>query len=241
MSKAGDLCDNDTPLPARREVLGVRGPPAAVPNHERTAPLTPSLRAGRGNEITLIDLGYGNLGSIRIAFERLGAPVVTSSDPAELAAADRLVLPGVGAAAFAMERLRTLGLIDTIRDYGRPFLGICLGMQLMFDWSEEGATDCLGLISGNVRKLTAAPGRPVPHMGWSLVSIQDRDRGLADGDYVYFAHSYACDPGPFGIAYAQYGAPISAAVARDNFLGCQFHPERSGEAGARFLKAFLER
>ncbi len=197
--------------------------------------------AAQASAVTLIDLGYGNLGSIRIAFERLGARVATSSDPAEIAAANRLVLPGVGAAGFAMERLGTLGLVATIRNFRRPFLGICLGMQLLFDWSEEGATECLGLISGDVRKLAAAPGRPVPHMGWSRLSIHDRDRGLADGDYVYFAHSFACDPGPFGIAYAQYGGPVSAAVARDNLLGCQFHPERSGEAGARFLKAFLER
>ncbi len=194
---------------------------------------------GRLGSVTLVDLGYGNLGSIRVAFERLGVRVDTAFDAAEIAAAERLVLPGVGAASFAMERLRSLGLTSVIRDFSRPFLGICLGMQLLFDWSEEGGTKCLGLISGKVRKLVAAPGRPVPHMGWSRLGVRDHSRGLEDGDYVYFAHSYRCEPGPFGIAYAQYGDLIPAAVARDNILGCQFHPERSSEAGARFLKAFL--
>ena len=191
--------------------------------------------------VTLIDLGYGNLGSIRIAFERLGVRAGTSADPDEIAAADRLVLPGVGAASFAMERLRSLGLTTVIRDYTGPFLGICLGMQLLFDWSEEGGTKCLGVMEGNVRRLAPAPDRPVPHMGWSKLSVYDASYGLADDDYVWFAHSYACEPGPFGFAYARYGGPVPAAVARDNFLGCQFHPERSSDAGARFLKAFVGR
>ena len=224
---------------AKRVVEGLPAPEAPPPGFA-WSPSPSASRTGRtGSAITLIDLGYGNLGSIRIAFERLGMAVATSSDPAVLAEADRLILPGVGAAAFAMERLRTLELAETIRDFERPFLGICLGMQLLFDRSEEGDTECLGLIPGTVRKLAAAPGRPVPHMGWSRLTVTDRKRGLADGDYVYFAHSYACEPGRYAVATALYGEPIAAAVARGTVLGCQFHPERSGEAGARFLKAFL--
>lgn len=197
--------------------------------------------SGQRDKVTIVDLGYGNLGSIRVAFERLGAFVATCSDPDGIAAAERLVLPGVGAASFAMERLRSLGLGPVIRAYGRPFLGICLGMQMLFDWSEEGGTKCLGLIKGNVRRLTSAPDRPVPHMGWSRLSVDDETIGLRTDDHVWFAHSYICEPGPFGVAHARYGGPVPAAVARDNFLGCQFHPERSGAAGARFLQAFLDR
>ena len=190
--------------------------------------------------VTIVDLGYGNLRSIQVAFERLGAEPRLASDPGELRAADRLVLPGVGAAGFAMERLRGRGLDDLLRGFSRPVLGICLGMQLLFERSEEGGTEGLGLIEGEVRRLEPGPGRPVPHMGWSRLSVSGNGRGLNHGDYVWFAHSFACAPGRFGFAELTYGQPIAAAVARENLLGCQFHPERSGEAGARFLRAFVD-
>lgn len=190
--------------------------------------------------VTIVDLGYGNLGSIRCAFARLGVDVETSSDPQRISASTRLVLPGVGSAGFAMARLQAHGLDQTIRAFTKPVLGICLGMQLLFDWSEEDDTDCLALIRGNVQRLEPEPGRPVPHMGWSRLSVEDSGRGIEDGDYVYFAHSFRCDSSPNSFAQARYGDPIPAAVARDNFLGCQFHPERSGEPGTRFLRAFLE-
>jgi glutamine amidotransferase len=112
-------------------------------------------------------------------------------------------------------------------------------MQVMFERSEEGDTQCLGIIEGSVRKLLPGPDMPVPHMGWSRLDVRASGTGLGDGDYVYFAHSFACDDGPATLATADYGRVVPADVRRDNYIGAQFHPERSGEAGARFLKAFL--
>jgi glutamine amidotransferase len=151
-----------------------------------------------------------------------------------------VILPGVGAAGYAMDEIEKRGLRGPLPSLEQPVLGICLGMQLLFDHSEEDDTQCLGLIPGKVRKLSVEPERPVPHMGWSQLSVAGAEVGLEDGDYVYFAHSFACDDGPHSIATARYGRDIPAAVCRNNFLGAQFHPERSGEAGARFLKAFLD-
>jgi glutamine amidotransferase len=139
-----------------------------------------------------------------------------------------------------MQRIDELGLRETLTGLTQPVLGICLGMQLLFDRSEEADVECLGVIEGNVRKLASAPHMPVPHMGWSKLEIRDERSGLKDGDYVYFAHSFAVDDGPASIATADYGRPIPAAVRKGNYRGAQFHPERSGEAGARFLKAFLD-
>ncbi len=190
--------------------------------------------------LAIVDLGYGNIGSIRIAFERLGASPLLTADPNEIASADRVVLPGVGAAGFAMARIAGRGLGDVLRTLTSPLLGICLGMQLLFERSEEDDAACLGLVDGAVRRLDSAPDRPVPHMGWSRLVVTDTSCGLADGDYVYFAHSFACDDGPYSIARAEHGRTIPAVVRMNNVLGAQFHPERSGEAGARFLKAFLD-
>ena len=189
--------------------------------------------------LALVDLGCGNLGSVALAFERLGIAARITADPAAIAAADKVILPGVGAAGFAMERIAALGLAEPLRALTQPVLGICLGMQLLFERSEEEDTACLGIVPGSVRKLEPAPGMPVPHMGWSKLDVVDQGLGLATGDYVYFAHSFACDDGPWTAAAAQYGRRIPAVVRHRNFLGAQFHPERSGEAGARFLKAFL--
>jgi glutamine amidotransferase len=191
--------------------------------------------------VTIADLGFGNMGSVRAAFARLGAETIIASDAAAIAAAERLVLPGVGAARFAMERMESLGLTGLIRSFERPLLGICLGMQLMFDWSEEGDTQCLGLIPGKVRRLAGSQTRRVPHMGWTRLCVDREAHGLKDGDYLWFAHSYACDDGPDFFARANDGEVIPAAVKRGHLAGCQFHPERSGEAGARFLKEYLAR
>jgi glutamine amidotransferase len=190
--------------------------------------------------LAVVDLGCGNLGSVAIALERLGIAPLVTADSARIAAAERVVLPGVGAAGFAMERIGALGLAETLRSLGQPVLGICLGMQLLFEASEEAASPCLGIIPGRVRRLGPAPDRPVPHMGWSRLTVSDSAIGLRDGDYVYFAHSFACDSGPATRASTDYGREIPAVVARDNFWGAQFHPERSGEAGARFLRAWLD-
>jgi len=189
--------------------------------------------------LAIVDLEYGNIGSIKLAFERLGVSPSVTADPGELVSADRVVLPGVGAAGHAMDRIEGRGLRDCLRSLRQPALGICLGMQLLFEGSEEADTDCLGIIPGEVRALDPAPGRPVPHMGWSKLDVSDPSIGIATGDYVYFAHGFACDDGPATVATADYGRKIPAVVRKDNWLGTQFHPERSGPVGSRFLKAFL--
>jgi glutamine amidotransferase len=191
--------------------------------------------------LAIVDIGCGNIGSVAVAFERLGLSPLITSAPGEIAAASHVVLPGVGAAGFAMEHITSLGLRELLATLTRPLLGICLGMQLLFDYSEEGDTKCLGIIEGRVRRLASSPGMPVPHMGWSRLDVRDKSIGLEVGDYVYFANSFACDDGPHRLAVADYGRAIPAVVRKDNILGAQFHPERSGEAGARFLKAFLDR
>jgi glutamine amidotransferase len=191
-------------------------------------------------KIAIVDVGCGNIGSVGIAFERFGLDPVITADPEVLASADRVILPGVGAAGYAMGEIEKRGLRRPLRSLDQPVLGICLGMQLLFERSEEEDTNCLGIIEGSVRKLQPDSERPVPHMGWSRLSVADRRIGLENDDYVYFAHSFACDDGPHSVASAQYGRPIPAVVRRGNYLGAQFHPERSGEAGARFLRAFLD-
>lgn len=191
-------------------------------------------------KLVIVDVGCGNIGSVGIALERFGIAPVVTGEAEEIAAADKVVLPGVGAAGFAMERIGALGLAPVLRALRQPALGICLGMQLLFEGSDEEGTACLGLIPGRVRKLEPAPGRPVPHMGWSRIEVRDENLGLRSGDYVYFAHSFACDPGAETVASADYGREIPAVVRNSNWLGAQFHPERSGEAGARFLRRWLD-
>jgi glutamine amidotransferase len=190
--------------------------------------------------LAIVDLGYGNIGSIELAFERIGANGVLTRDAEAIASADRVVLPGVGAAGYAMERIDTLGLRETLKSLTQPALGICLGMQLLFERSEEADTECLGIIPGSVRALEPEPGRPVPHMGWSRLEVSDPEIGLETGEYVYFANGYAADPGEATVASADYGREIPAVVRHANWLGAQFHPERSADAGTRFLKAFLQ-
>lgn len=190
-------------------------------------------------KLAIVDLAYGNIGSIQLAFERFGVSPVLTADPEEIASADRVVLPGVGAAGYAMQRIGKLGLRDVLTSLKQPALGICLGMQLLFDRSEEADTTCLGIVPGMVRALEPAPDRPVPHMGWSRLEVRDPEIGLKTGDYVYFANGYAADPSEATVASAEYGREIPAVVRRGNWLGAQFHPERSSDAGAEFLKAFL--
>jgi glutamine amidotransferase len=190
--------------------------------------------------LVIVDVGCGNIGSVGIAFERFGLAPVVSGDPETIASADKVILPGVGAAGYAMEQIRARGLVETLRGLTGPVLGICLGMQLLFDRSEEEGTECLGIIRGAVRRLEPAPGRPVPHMGWSRLDVADPAIGLTSGDYVYFAHSFACDAVPETVASSEHGRVIPAVVRKGNWLGAQFHPERSGAAGASFLKAFLQ-
>jgi glutamine amidotransferase len=188
--------------------------------------------------LSILDLGYGNVDSIRLAFARLGVDAELVSDAGGIERAERLVLPGVGAAGYAMQRLRDARLVEPLKARSTPLLGICLGMQMMFEASDEGDTTLLGLIPGRVRALAAARGRPVPHMGWSRIEAAE-GVGLDVGEYVYFAHSFACDDGPATAARTTYGRAIPAAVRQGNLWGAQFHPERSSAAGARFLAGFL--
>ena len=190
--------------------------------------------------LALVDLGCGNLGSVDIALRRMGVEPVITADPGAIASADRVILPGVGAAGYAVERISALGLRDTLRQLTRPVLGICLGMQLLFERSEEDGVECLGVMAGQVRRLEPGPGITVPHMGWSRLELRGDVPGLETGDYVYFAHGYAADPGPHTVAIARHGREIPAVVRHRNFTGAQFHPERSGRAGTLFLTRFLE-
>ena len=198
-------------------------------------------------DVVIIDNGGANIASLRYALQRLGATAQLTDDPREIRSGRRVILPGVGAADDAMHRLRVLELVDVIQTLTQPVLGICLGMQLLFAESEEGpdgeSTDCLGIISERVGRFGARPDLPVPHMGWNQlrpVGASPLLRGIADGDYVYYVHSYAAPVGPYTLATTDYGGEFSAAVKFENFFGVQFHPERSAQAGARVLANFLE-
>jgi len=194
--------------------------------------------------VTIVSYGAGNVASVQFALERLGATVRLTAEPAGVADAERLILPGVGAAGYAMARLSELGLVEPIRAFPRPLLGVCLGQQLLFERSEEGGgVSLLGLIPGQVRRMAPAPNRPVPHMGWSRLSGVRPDpllEGIGPDAWAYFVHSYVCPDGEATLARADYGGPIPAVVGHANRWGCQFHPERSAAAGARILRNFLE-
>ncbi|MGH9644805.1 MAG: imidazole glycerol phosphate synthase subunit HisH [Terriglobales bacterium] len=193
-------------------------------------------------EVVIADTGGTNFASLRLAFERLGALTQVTSDGSTIASADRVVLPGVGAARHSMECLRERGLISVLRTLTQPVLGICLGMQLLFHESAEGAVACLSLLPGAVHRLTASPGLPVPHAGWNQVRRLKDDPlfdGIADREYAYFVHSYAAGISEFTLASTEYGSPLAAVVRRRNFCGTQFHPERSGRTGAQLLDNFL--
>jgi imidazole glycerol-phosphate synthase subunit HisH len=192
--------------------------------------------------VVVIDNGGGNVASVRYALERLGATAELSSDPERIRRASRVILPGVGAARDAMARLEAAGLTRIIPALRQPVLGICLGMQLLFESSAEGDSACLGILRGRAERLSGEAGRPVPHMGWNQLEILRPSpllAGLADGAYAYFVHSYAVAVGPDTQAACHYGERFAAVAGRDNFHGVQFHPERSAAAGARLLGNFL--
>lgn len=193
------------------------------------------------SEVVIIDNGGANIASVRFALERLGCVPVLSAEPARIAAASHVLLPGVGAAADAMARLRAQGLDQVIPRLTQPVLGICLGMQLLFESSAEGETQCLGILRGRAERMVVDP-LPVPHMGWNQLepcAVSPLLEGIAAGDYAYFVHSYAVPVVPETIASATYGQPFTAAVSAGNFHGAQFHPERSARTGARLLQNFL--
>ena len=197
--------------------------------------------------IGIIDYGVGNLFSLRSSFAAIGAEAFVSGDAAELAKADRLVLPGVGAFGDAAEKLRRSGLDIFVKEQaaaGKPLLGICLGMQLLFEKSYEyGEHEGLGLLKGQVvgmaGKLPA--DLKIPHMGWNALSLTKPARLLKDGSYVYFVHSFYAENCDASLAaVTDYGIPITAAVEQGNIFGCQFHPEKSGNVGLEILKKFCE-
>ena len=192
--------------------------------------------------IAIVDSGGANIASVRFALERLGLRSELTADPAVIRAAARVILPGVGAAPEGMRRLRERGLVDCVRSLTQPVLGICLGMQLLFESSAEGPTDTLGLVPGRVALLPESPGITVPHMGWNTLDLGAASplfAGIAPDARFYFVHSYAAPVNEFTLATAQHGTVFAAAVQRDNFTGVQFHPERSGPAGAQLLRNFL--
>lgn len=193
--------------------------------------------------LAIVDSGGANIASVRFALARLGVESNLTTDFTTIRAAERVILPGVGSAAEGMRRLQERGLVETVRSLTQPTLGICLGMQLLFDGSDEGPTETLGLIAGRVSLLPASPGVRVPHMGWNTIEPA-APSALLDGIDVsarfYFVHSFAAPAGPFTVATSTHGTGFSAVVRRDNFHGVQFHPERSGAAGARLLRNFLE-
>jgi glutamine amidotransferase len=193
--------------------------------------------------VAIIDSGGANIASLRAALARLGADSVVTSDPDVIRGATRVLLPGVGSAHNAMARLRSTGLDRLIPTLKQPLLGICLGMQILFESSEEGPANGLAVIPGQVKRLQFAPGLPVPHMGWNQLS-QGKTDPLLDGvsslDYVYFVHGYAVPPNDATVATCDYGSAFTAVARHDNFCGTQFHPERSGVVGARILANFLK-
>jgi glutamine amidotransferase len=193
-------------------------------------------------EVVIVNSGGANLASLHFALKRLGGRGEVTMDLRTITAAERVLLPGVGAAAQAMRRLHAAGLSSVLTSLTQPVLGVCLGMQLLFERSEEGETECLGVFPYTVRGLSPAPGHPVPHTGWNTLRALKPDPlldGVADGDFAYFVHSYASPVTPCTLASAEYGTALSAVVRRGNFWGTQFHPERSSATGAQVLQNFL--
>ena len=200
--------------------------------------------------IAIIDYGVGNLFSLRSSLRKIGADTVVTADPAVLAKADKLILPGVGAFADAAQKLRDSGLDEVIRTEaaaGKPIMGICLGMQMLFEKSfEYGEHTGLGLLKGSVVPMEGViPGNlKIPHIGWNALHFRRESKlfkYIKEGDCVYFVHSfYASDCEDSVIATAEYGAALTAAVEKGNIMGCQFHPEKSGDVGLNILRAFCE-
>ena len=201
--------------------------------------------------VAIVDYGVGNLFSLVSSFKAIGVPAVVTRDACEIEKADKIVLPGVGAFGDAIEKLRKTGLDKVIIEQvtqGKQLLGICLGMQLLFDKSYEyGEYQGLGLIKGNIRPISEVIEKDlkIPHIGWNSLKFSENKskifKYLNDGDFVYFVHSfYGADCEESVIATTDYGAMLTAAVGKNNIYGCQFHPEKSGEVGLNILKAFCE-
>ncbi len=194
------------------------------------------------SNVVIVDSGGANIASLLYAFERLNCKATLSADAATIQSADKVLLPGVGAAGDAMQRLRSNGLVDVIRNLTQPVLGICLGMQLLVERSEEEDVECLGIIPGVAGKLAVAENFTVPNMGWCETSISSDHAVLQDIDdhsFFYYLHSYAIPASAHTIATAEHSRSFSAMIAKDNFVAAQFHPERSSTTGAQLLRNFV--
>ena len=195
----------------------------------------------RGAGVTVVDTGVANLHSVTSALDRLGARWKVADDFGTVASADRIILPGVGSAKAGMAALESKGLTDVITAFERPLLGICLGMQLLYEGLGESGGTGLGRLEGDIAELDT-DGRPLPHMGWNTLSGVSDDplvEGVENGDFVYFVHSYAARPSGRSLATSLYGDSFTAIARDGNAMGCQFHPERSGAVGARILRNFM--
>ena len=195
-------------------------------------------------QIVIVNTGCANISSVKFAFDRLGVDVTVSDQPELITQADKVILPGVGSANAAMASIEQKGLVSVVQGLTQPVLGVCLGMQLMVSWSAESTaerTSCLDLIPGSVERMQVGDLR-LPHMGWNTVTPSEQNdlfKGIDAGSYFYFVHSFAVKPSVHTLASCEYGMPFSAAINKDNFFGAQFHPERSGDAGAQLLKNFV--
>ena len=194
------------------------------------------------SRLAIVDSGGANIASLKYALGRLQVDATLTSDADLIRGADRVLLPGVGAARDAMSRLKNAGLVDVIRGLTQPVLGICLGMQLLCESSDEENVDCLGIIPGVARRLVPADNYPVPNMGWCkthITSSQGCLNGIENNSYFYYLHSYALPVSDSTLAIASHGDEFSAVIGKDNFVAVQFHPERSSFAGSQLLKNFL--
>jgi glutamine amidotransferase len=191
-------------------------------------------------KVVIIKYNAGNIYSVQLALERLGAASIISDNPDEIRSADKIIFPGVGEASSAMKYLQENGLAEMLPQIKQPFLGICLGLQLMCRFSEENNTDCLNIFPVEVLKFP--PQDKVPHMGWnSITSLKGKlFNNVPDGSFVYFVHSFFAQRNEFESAVTDYILPVSAAVEKDNFYAVQFHPEKSAQAGEQILRNFLE-
>ena len=192
--------------------------------------------------IAIIDYKMGNLRSVENALRRLGAEFVVTADAEQIRKADKVLLPGVGNAAEAMETLRAAGLVEVIRSLRRPVLGICVGMQVMCRHSEEGDIDCLGIFDARVKRFVPSADEKVPHMGWNSIGNLETKlfKDIKGGEMVYFVHSYYPELCPDTIATTRHDVMFSAALKYENFYGTQFHPEKSGDVGERIIANFLK-
>jgi len=195
-------------------------------------------------DVVIVDTGCANITSVYCAIQRLGAPVQVTLNPSIIQAASRVIIPGVGSAGQAMQNIQARKLTEVLQNLSQPVLGICLGMQLLTSHSAEGDVACLGVVSGSVNRLEAK-GQRLPHMGWNnLEFATDKPPhavldGVTANDYVYFVHSFAVAPSPQTLATCHYGSTFAAVIGQGNYLGMQFHPERSGKTGALLLNNFL--